>query len=821
MPSSNARRQRHPVARERRSRFNSSRRQASKDDKAASVSGDESDSNSSSDFNDTLSSRSKRELPTYRPVLTIDWRAEMCRLLDLSSQIPDEDLFEAIEVASQNLKELEVLRSQVTEKLGPPRSQIIYSVHCHAAGERNNNQLFLEQPWAVEDGPRVHLRGSKAINNFDLFLERNKEIAFVIYKDYECCGDLPPTIVKSKIELGLEIDASNFLAGEEIQLISVDLKLALESLASKAFDGISHPFLKEKNDPSADITDQRNHHRLLREKDDQSIEYPYMFLFHRRKEVEEATGKQSPDAQIYLDVFFQYLFTRMAEEWTIVDRLLAEKKISAKYIDYLFVPNQIVLMRRKDLDTAHIKAYVLQDWLQRPSEQSSTPTAPVYSWEFDGNFYKSFSNLSIEDLPSETGNFPITDMLVYPIEYASKEVVSALRKRGNMFWKCRKSHYVSYIGKTDHGIQSSMDSRFMIDIATYKQMHRNQDNEAEQHSYDREELPIKFLSEDNPMLGDSFFLCLPTSIAGFNMQTKEWINLNVHYIEDVVWNTEAFEFLVIDQGTKSMIQAVVTNQLHASQNTDLIRGKGNGLFILLHGGPGTGKTLTAESVAEIAKKPLYRVTCGDIGTSAQDVENYLEIVLHLGKTWGYVVLLDEADVFLQQRELYNLERNALVSVFLRVLEYYDGILILTSNRVGIFDEAFKSRIQLSLRYKSLDRSQRLQIWINFLKRLEQLENERLDAERREDKKDSTMLGYGVNIDEIKDKVGELADESMNGRQIRNTISTARQLAMYQRKKLGYEHIQAVIEEANKFDEYLLELNKGYSADEIQRDKKER
>ncbi|KAL6799935.1 P-loop containing nucleoside triphosphate hydrolase protein [Trichoderma sp. SZMC 28012] len=819
MPPPPPRRQQLPVGRERKSRFNSSRRQASRDDKASSVRGDESDSNSSSDFNDTPSSRSKRELPTYRPVLTIDWRAEMCRLLDLSSQISDDDLFEAIEVASQNLKEFEILKSKGTEKLGPPRFQIIHSVHCHATGDKP--QLYLEQPWAVEDGPLLHLRGSKAINNFDLFLERNKEIAFIIYKDYECCDGVPSTTSKSKIELGLEVDASTFLTGEHIQLISNDLKLALESLASKVFDGIPHPFSEEEDYPSIGSRDKRMPFQFLGEKDVRSIEYPYMFLFHRRKEVEEVATNQPPGAQIYLDVFFNYLFSRMAEEWAVVDQLLAQKKISAKYLDYLFVPNQIVLMQRKDMDAAQIKAYVLQDWLQRPSQDGSAPTVPVYSWEFDGNFYKSFSDLSIEDLPSETGNFPITDMLVYPIEFASKEVVSALRKRGIMFWKCRARHYVSYNGKTDHAIQSSMDSRFMIDIATYKQMHRNQDNEAEQHSSDREELPIKLLSEDNPMLGDSFFLCLPTSIAGFNMQTKEWINLNVHYIEDVVWNTEAFEFLVIDQGTKSMIQAVVTNQLHASQNTDLIRGKGNGLFILLHGGPGTGKTLTAESVAEIAKKPLYRVTCGDIGTSAQDVENYLEIVLHLGKTWGCVVLLDEADVFLQQRELYNLERNALVSVFLRVLEYYDGILILTSNRVGIFDEAFKSRIQLSLRYKSLDRGQRLQIWINFLKRLEQLENERLDAERRGDKKDGTMLGYGINIDEIKERLEELADESMNGRQIRNTISTARQLAMYQRKKLSYEHIQAVIDEANKFDEYLLELNKGYSADEIQRDKKER
>jgi len=56
--------------------------------------------------------------------------------------------------------------------------------------------------------------------------------------------------------------------------------------------------------------------------------------------------------------------------------------------------------------------------------------------------------------------------------------------------------------------------------------------------------------------------------------------------------------------------------------------------MLLHGSPGTGKTYTAESVAELAEKPLFRVTCGDIGTKPEDVEKYLESALHLGKSWG-------------------------------------------------------------------------------------------------------------------------------------------------------------------------------------------
>lgn len=166
---------------------------------------------------------------------------------------------------------------------------------------------------------------------------------------------------------------------------------------------------------------------------------------------------------------------------------------------------------------------------------------------------------------------------------------------------------------------------------------------------------------------------MPLTIKGFNLKTKNWLDLEVDRLREVIWSKRAFESLVIKEKTKWLIQALISNQIEVEKSTDLITGKGNGLILLLHGGPGTDKTLTAESVAEIAQKPLYPVTCGDIGTEPEEVETYLESVLHVGKTWGCVVLLDEADVFLEQRSLEDLRRNALVSVFLRVLEYYDGI----------------------------------------------------------------------------------------------------------------------------------------------------
>ena len=336
----------------------------------------------------------------------------------------------------------------------------------------------------------------------------------------------------------------------------------------------------------------------------------------------------------------------------------------------------------------------------------------------------------------------------------------------------------------------------MIDLKTYSSLHpESRYGQAEL----KDELGPEALARDVPP-DEQFELLLPLKIKGYNLRRKQWVDLVADRISDVTWNKEAFQNLVIDRKARDLIRALVSNQLAAEKGTDLIMGKGNGLILLLHGGPGTGKTLTAESVAEIAEKPLYRVTCGDVGTKAEDVEKYLESVLHLGKIWGCVVLLDEADVFLEQRSLEDMERNALVSVFLRVLEYYEGILVLTSNRVGTFDEAFKSRIQLALHYPVLGPYQRLRIWENFLNRLESFGDD--------DK---------VDVADLRDHLEDLKEEKMNGRQIRNAITTARQYAEWKGSTLNYKHLSDVIEVSGRFDKYLDQLHEGLTQDQLAED----
>ena len=70
---------------------------------------------------------------------------------------------------------------------------------------------------------------------------------------------------------------------------------------------------------------------------------------------------------------------------------------------------------------------------------------------------------------------------------------------------------------------------------------------------------------------------------------------------------------------------------------------GKGLIILLHGEPGVGKTSTAECIADYTKRPLYPITCGDIGDRADKVEENLEKTFQLAHKWGCVLLLDEAE----------------------------------------------------------------------------------------------------------------------------------------------------------------------------------
>ena len=274
-------------------------------------------------------------------------------------------------------------------------------------------------------------------------------------------------------------------------------------------------------------------------------------------------------------------------------------------------------------------------------------------------------------------------------------------------------------------------------------------------------------------------------VLGFAFSEKLWLELTVSGISDVVFNEDAFDSLVLPEGQKSIVKALVSSHaFHPSKSIDdIISGKGRGLCCVLHGPPGTGKTLTAEGIADLLKCPLYMVSAGDLGTDPRNLEKELQNILDIAHSWGAILLLDEADVFLEKRSIHDIHRNALVSIFLRLLEYFQGILFLTTNRVETFDEAFVSRIHLSLRYEELSTKARLRVWKLFLEKVRSTE--------------------GVEIAKITESdYMDLARRDVNGRQIKNLVRAAQALAVYEEKPLSMAHIKRVIDVAESFERDL-------------------
>lgn len=336
-----------------------------------------------------------------------------------------------------------------------------------------------------------------------------------------------------------------------------------------------------------------------------------------------------------------------------------------------------------------------------------------------------------------------------------------------------------------------MEQHYMIDMKAYQRLHPNNEKTRISTVYrPYSDAPKKLLSKKkiirNNLPGDDFAVLMPPRIKGYNFYQNKWCDLNVDQISDVVWRGEAFpafHTLQIDYEAKDLLHAQVSYYLESAYSPDLDVGKGSSLILLLHGGPGTGKTHTAENIAEIAKKPLYRVTCSDLGTNAEVVEQNLESALYLARIWGCVVLLDEADIFLEQTSLGDLERNALTAVFLRMVKSYHGIVIITSSRVSRFNEAVRSHINLALHYPALTSHQRYFIWKQFVS---QLELSQTDAD----------------ISDLYEQAESLGEKKLNGRQIRNIFTNACRYARWKKVPLNYYHIKHMIEVSERFGTFF-------------------
>ncbi|KAI1357289.1 P-loop containing nucleoside triphosphate hydrolase protein [Xylaria arbuscula] len=387
----------------------------------------------------------------------------------------------------------------------------------------------------------------------------------------------------------------------------------------------------------------------------------------------------------------------------------------------------------------------------------------------------------------------VSDFTVFPLKaHKGREGIEAqLIERGKLFVSLCGRYIKTFNGYVNRDRSDStrrtshkdstvhLCERIMVDAKAYHEFYRsgpsleslnghhgNATNVLKE-AHQRYDLSM---AGKQPLHEFQMMLTIP-KVKGFALDSKTWHKFSVNNISSFAWNDEAFENLVLDGREKRLLRALVSHHRSGDKTfDDFVQGKGQGLILLLGGPPGVGKTLTAEGVAEELKRPLYRIKAGDLGVSADKVESSLKRALDLSAYWDAVLLIDEADVFLGNRTDNNLDQNELVSIFLVLLEYYTGVLILTTNRTTGIDPAFESRIDISMTYSPLTKETRREIWSNFIRRLP---------------------SSAADLDD-KD-LDSLAEWPLNGRQIKSAVKTAHILASHEDLPVQMDHLAIVLE----------------------------
>ncbi|EIW53206.1 P-loop containing nucleoside triphosphate hydrolase protein [Trametes versicolor FP-101664 SS1] len=422
-----------------------------------------------------------------------------------------------------------------------------------------------------------------------------------------------------------------------------------------------------------------------------------------------------------------------------------------------------------------------------------------------------------------SGTKKINTLAAYPLKYSydPQGLREMLLERGRKWASLKGIHHVHYQGTAAFRlgtascqtiVKYNVDSRIMVDRRNFLRLNPNyarpkasetEQNDRAQEAYnpnDRLRAHRQQMMNDEPdhfenvftldvrskthaeeaALKDEDLLLASPILYGYSLSDKIWLEFNVQHIQPIVWNEEAFANLVLADDRKDLLRSLVDAHSVDLGFDDFVQGKGQGLIINLFGPPGVGKTLSAEATSERVHRPLYVVGGGDLGTKASDVDAELTRVFDIATSWKAIVLIDEADVFLERRSLHDLERNAMVAVFLRHVEYYRGILFLTTNRITAFDPAFLSRIHVALHFGELSLAARTQVWRAFLRK-------------------AGIAAPAPGVDAEAQFVARLAAREVNGRQIKNACRTAQSLAHSRGQQLAVEHLEETLDAMEDFN----------------------
>ncbi|KAH7032677.1 P-loop containing nucleoside triphosphate hydrolase protein [Microdochium trichocladiopsis] len=515
------------------------------------------------------------------------------------------------------------------------------------------------------------------------------------------------------------------------------------------------------------------------------FEKPYYALFHCRKELREMATRASnvPEQTQHLGWLNDFISNNLKALGKVQTGLVDKGLIDFKHLPLIFEAGSVVVGQLL-VHGEHIKTPAKAHKTKQPEcflfHRLSEPVKDentgmkyidieVLRWGYNGSMF----GLTKEKtrIKEFAGSKKITDLDCFPLQYLGEEeknsLIPRLVQRGKMWCQNVDASNFQYQGiamvpeESKRGwetnlVPKALSGRIILDHHAFMRAFPALGNPlySSGSSEGAEDDQDAALSNNAPSPADlwtlsskitiyrlglwSFFdrqdfkptdaqalLCPGTSL-GYSLQGKEWGYFDVDLLNNVEWAKDPLGKLEVPQIQKDMLLDLITDHNTKSVGMDVAAGKGEGLIFLLCGPPGCGKTLTAEMMAEQQKRALIRVTSGDLGDHPGEVDQRLTALLELALRASAVVLIDEADTFLAKRtrggSIGDYFHNAIVAIFLKQLEYFPGIIFLTTNQDDDIDPAVISRV-IRLRYGRLNPSGRAKIWRHHLSRAEKVPSE--------------------------------------------------------------------------------------------------
>lgn len=277
-----------------------------------------------------------------------------------------------------------------------------------------------------------------------------------------------------------------------------------------------------------------------------------------------------------------------------------------------------------------------------------------------------------------------------------------------------------------------------------------------------------FMTEDKA--GVEVLAPLHPRLKVFHLTKMQDFWVHVNNLNPYKYKEDLIDKLVLEDEVKELVQMLVVNA--ADDMEDIIEGKTQSTIIGAVGDPGLGKTLMCEVMSEVCQKPLYKVQAAQLGLSPEELERNLNRILMQAQRWNAILMIDEANAYIHSRG-HDIKQNAIVGVFLRLLDYYKGILVLTTNMTNKsedaaldfdIDAAIINRCTAIIKFKLPDDALARELW----------------------KVQASMRGMELE----KDLVNHLSKKyRVAGRTIRNLLKMAANWAEHRGEELNEEHFK--------------------------------